>query len=176
MSTKINIPIILATARKGRQSAKVADFIHKKTTFKSEIIDVKDWVKSATKRYPDSQKELQEKFKKADGFIIVSPEYNSGYPGELKILLDSFLDEYQRKPVGIVGVSAGSFGGIRMIEKLKLILLNLGMIPIGNIVTFKKITEVFDQDGNLKDEKYIDLVESFITEISKEAKRFKKRR
>jgi NAD(P)H-dependent FMN reductase len=170
----MNIPVILSTARVGRQSAKVAAFVHSKTTFNSELIDVRDWVKLATKKYPQDQKELQEKFKKADAFIIVSPEYNSGYPGELKILLDSFLDEYEGKPVGIVSVSAGSFGGIRMVEKLRPVLINLGMTPIRKMVVFKNIAEVFDQSGNLKDKSYIEKVESFIKEISEKTKYLKK--
>ncbi|MGM0439078.1 MAG: NADPH-dependent FMN reductase [Patescibacteria group bacterium] len=163
----MNIPVILSTARKGRQSEKVAAFVYEKTSFDSEIIDVRDWMKPATKRYPENQKKLQEKFQKADGFIIVSPEYNSGYPGELKILLDTYLDEYKDKPVGIIGVSAGSFGGIRMIEKLRPVLVNLGMVPIRKTVTFKNVNDVFDDEGNLRDDSYNKRVEDFIKALKR---------
>ena len=158
------IPIILGTAREGRRSKEVADFILDRiTNFETEIIDVRDWAKSATKRYPEDQKELQEKIDKADGFIIVSPEYNSGYPGELKILLDSFLDEYAGKPVGIIGVSAGSFGGIRMIEKLRPVLVNLGMKPISSFVTFKNVADLEKEDL----ENYKELTDKFLKKLLK---------
>ncbi len=168
------IPIILATAREGRQSAKVADFLLEEiTSFESEIIDVRDWAKPATERYPKNQEKLRKKMEKADGFIIVSPEYNSGYPGELKILLDTFLDEYDGKPVGIIGVSAGSFGGIRMIEKLRPILTNLGMSPISQMVTFKSIGNAFDENGNLVEKKYRDYISDFLKEIKTKTKNSK---
>ena len=158
------IPIILGTARKGRRSKEVADFVLDEVTdFQTEIIDVRDWAKSATKRFPEDGKELQKKIEKADGFIIVSPEYNSGYPGELKILLDSFLDEYSGKPVGIIGVSAGSFGGIRMIEKLRPVLINLGMMPISSFVTFKNVADIFKKEEDLTKQK--ELVSGFFEKL-----------
>lgn len=59
---------------------------------------------------------------RADGLVIVSPEYNHGYPGEMKLMLDQLYKEYNRKPVGICGVSSGALGGARMVEQLRLIL------------------------------------------------------
>jgi NAD(P)H-dependent FMN reductase len=50
---------------------------------------------------------------RCDGLIIVTPEYNHGYPGLLKHALDMNLKEYIHKAVGICGVSAGPFGGAR---------------------------------------------------------------
>ncbi len=166
----MNIPIILATGREGRKSKRVADFTLRKADFETEIIDVRDWAKPVTKRYPEDQKELKKKIEEADGFIIVSPEYNSGYPGELKILLDTFLDEYKGKPVGIIGVSAGSFGGVRMIEKLRPVLVNLGMKPIRSFVTFKNIGTVFNEKGELLQKEYEDYLTEFINKLTQEIK------
>ena len=163
------IPIILATGRKGRQSEKVASFVYGKTDFDSEIIDVRDWAKPVTERYPEDQKELKKKFEKADGFIIVSPEYNSGYPGELKILLDTFLSEYKDKKVGIIGVSAGSFGGVRMIEKLRPVLINLGLNPISSMVTSKNVGDLF-KDGKCQDEDYSRFVDEFLSDLKSKIK------
>ena len=162
----MNIPIILATGRKGRESKKVADFVMKEAEFETQIIDVRDWTKPVTERYPKSQEKLRKIIERADGFIIVSPEYNSSYPGELKILLDSFLDEYDDKPVGIIGVSAGSFGGLRMIEKLRPVLVNLGMQPIKSFVTFKEITTVFNDQGKLIKDDYKKYLAEFLNNLS----------
>ena len=56
------------------------------------------------------------KIDRADGLVIVAPEYNHGYCGLLKRVLDSCLKEYSHKAVGLVGVSAGPFAGTRVIE------------------------------------------------------------
>jgi len=169
MTKTTYIPVILGTARKNRQSVKVARFVIEKVEgFETELIDVRDWAKPATARYSKDQEKLRKKMEKADGYIIVSPEYNSGYPGELKILLDSFLDEYSGKPVGIIGVSAGSFGGVRMIEKLRPILINLGMKPVSSKVTFKNIEEVFDEKGGLKKEDYDERTDKFLKNVLKD--------
>jgi hypothetical protein len=95
-----------------RQSEKAAKFMLERTLesgLESELIDVRDYRIEATdntERSPPAQS-LAEKVKKADGFIIVSPEYNHGYPRELKMLLDMLFAQYAHKPVGIYGVSSG---------------------------------------------------------------------
>ena len=61
----------------------------------------------------------REKARRSDGFIIVSPEYNHGYPGELKMLLNMLFSQYAHKPVGICRVSSGAWGGTRMVEQLR---------------------------------------------------------
>ena len=60
---------------------------------------------------PSQGAEFSAKMNKADALVVVSPEYNHGYSGLLKHVLDSCLKEYIHKAVGIVGVSAGPFGG-----------------------------------------------------------------
>jgi len=116
------IPIILGTARQGRQSEKAARFILREAlaaSLESEIIDVRDHRIAATDNTgssPQAQR-LAEKVKRADGFIIVSPEYNHGYPGELKMMLDMLFWAYAKKPVGICGVSSGPWGGARVVER-----------------------------------------------------------
>jgi NAD(P)H-dependent FMN reductase len=108
------IPVILGTARQGRQSEKAARFILREAlaaSLESEIIDVRDHRIAATDNTgssPQAQR-LAEKVKRADGFIIVSPEYNHGYPGELKMMLDMLFWAYAKKPVGICGKSAWPF-------------------------------------------------------------------
>src|SRR5258705_3488039 len=62
----------------------------------------------------DSQ--FSAKVARADGLILVVPEYNHSFPGLLKHVLDTNLKEYIHKAVGVCGVSAGPFGGARMIQ------------------------------------------------------------
>ena len=68
----------------------------------------------------------------ADGFIIVSSEYNHGYPAVLKNALDSVFVEFNRKPVAFV--SYGSAGGARAVEQLRLVAVELEMAPLRHAV------------------------------------------
>lgn len=82
---------------------------------------------------------------KADALVIVSPEYNHGYPGELKMLLDLAYAEYAGKPVGICGVSDGHWGGARCVEQLRQVVVALGMYPVQRAVYFRDVKELFSE-------------------------------
>ena len=101
----------------------------------------------------------------ADGLIIVSPEYNHGYPGMLKRVLDTNYPEYVHKAVGVVSVSTGPFGGVRMIENLAPVLRAYGLVPIVSDVNFSNVNEVFGLDGSLLEARYLRRVERFLREI-----------
>src|SRR4051812_28100791 len=110
------IPVILGTPRKGRKSENAARLVFDRTAVRAgvetEFIDVRD----IALRLDDAGEQIKDpKFsatvKRSDGLILVVPEYNHGYPGPLKHALDTNLEEYIHKAVGICGVSAGPFGG-----------------------------------------------------------------
>jgi NAD(P)H-dependent FMN reductase len=173
------IPIILGTARKQRQSEKAAKFIleeAKKYGFESEIIDVKDYLIGATdnKKTTEISKKYCDIISKSGGFVIVSPEYNHGYPGELKLLLDMAYQEYAKKPVGICGVSNGMLGGARMVEQLRQVAVGLLMVPITKALYFSLIQDLFDNNGEIKDKTYIDRLKTFFAELELYAKTLKK--
>src|SRR5688572_1992717 len=120
------LPIILGTARQGRQSEHVANFIlgemKKRPEIETELIDVRQ----LKMRLDDAGEEMKdpsyaEKMTRADGLVIVTPEYNHGYPGLLKHALDMCLKEYIHKAVALCGVSAGPFGGARVVENVVLV-------------------------------------------------------
>src|SRR3989338_3435833 len=151
------IPILLGSGREGRQSEKAANFVlHEAQAygqFETQLIDARDFALSRTDNTVGSTdaKAFSELIKRADGLIIVAPEYNHGYPGELKLVLDQLYKEYNRKPLGICGVSSGMLGGGRMVEQLRLVAIELQMVPIRNAVYFPMVKNLFDGDGNIKD-------------------------
>lgn len=172
------IPIILGTARKGRQSEKVANFILgmvKSSGIEAEIVDVRDYrIESTdnTKEIPQAKK-WKEKLLRADGLIIVSPEYNHSYSGELKMFIDMLYEEYFGKPVGLVGVSRGPWGGTRGIQALRLTCLALGMFPLFETVYFPNIQDQFDEKGNIKNESYKKQVNGLLNSLAKSAEALK---
>lgn len=166
------IPIILGTAREGRQSEKVAKFVLSEATaagIKSDIIDVRDYRLPATDNTGASAtaKKLAKRITPADGLIIVSPEYNHGYPGELKMMLDLLYKEYFGKPLGICGVSGGGLGGARMVEQLRQVAIEFHMIPIREAVYFSTVQNLFDEKGKIKDESYRNRLKTFFGELMK---------
>lgn len=87
----------------------------------------------------------------ADAYFIVIPEYNHGYPGSLKMLLDNDLGNYTHKPVALAGVSSGAIGGARAIENILPVLRTLGMVACNTDVHFPFSEELFNPDGTLAD-------------------------
>ena len=164
------IPIILGTARQGRYSESAARFLLEQATrrpeIESELIDVCRLpmkLDDAGEQMKDPQ--FAATVERSDGLIIVTPEYNHGYPGLLKHALDMNLKEYIHKPVGICGVSAGAFGGARVIEHLLPVVRELGLVAIFWDVNFAKVREVFDEQGRLLDRSYVPRVHKFLDEL-----------
>jgi NAD(P)H-dependent FMN reductase len=83
----------------------------------------------------------------------------------LKHVLDSCLKEYIHKAVGIVGVSAGPFGGARVIENLLPVMRELGLVTIFWDVNFSSVQKVFAADGKLLDGSYIQRIDKFLGEL-----------
>jgi len=105
-----------------------------------------------------------EAMNRADAIVLVAPEYNRGYPGLLKHVLDTNLHEYIHKAVGVVGVSAGIFGGARMIENLLPVLRELGLVTIFWDVNVNNARTRFDEDGELVDDAFL-AIDKFLDEL-----------
>jgi NAD(P)H-dependent FMN reductase len=164
------IPVILGTVRAGRMSEHAAQMmtgeIGKRGGVATELIDIAT-VPLPTNDAGEAIKnaEFASKMERADALVIVSPEYNHGYPGLLKHVLDSCLKEYIHKAVGIVGVSAGPFGGTRVIQNLLPVMRELGLVTIFWDVNFSNIQSTFSQEGALLDESYVRRVDKFLKEL-----------
>lgn len=164
------IPVILGTVRKGRTSENVAKFVYEETKKRdgvtTELIDLRD-LKLAVDDAGETIKDaaFSATIERADGLILVVPEYNHGYPGILKHVLDSNLKEYIHKAAGICGVSAGGFGGTRMIENLLPVLRELGLVTIFWDGNFSGAQKLFDADGKILDQSYVKRIDKFLGEM-----------
>lgn len=126
--------VVLGTGREGRESEKVFDFVVSQIEGEVDTADVRDYESARTiaKWAPDEVSERwAEKVEWADRIVLVSPEYNFSYPGELKILFDRLVDPYKDKLLYVVSVSAGAFAGVRVVEMLRLYLTSLGFRWMG---------------------------------------------
>ena len=141
------IHVIIGSTRPKRFSEKAARYIFdelkKKQEIHTELIDLRDWPlpfydepisPSVNKgNYSNALgKQWAAKVGEADGYIIVTPEYNHGYTAVLKNALDWVFAEWNEKPVGFV--SYGSALGARAVEQLRQVVIELRMVPIRTAV------------------------------------------
>jgi NAD(P)H-dependent FMN reductase len=169
-SRPIFIPVILGTTRQGRASENVAKFVleevAKREGVETLLIDLRE-IPLSTLDAGEAIKDAKfsETVARADALIIVAPEYNHGYPGLLKHVLDTNLKEYIHKAVGVCGVSAGGFGGTRMIQNLLPVLRELGLVTIFWDGNFSSARTLFDTDGKLLDQAYVKRINQFLKEL-----------
>ena len=170
------IPVVLGSTRRGRQSPKVARFIiermKRNARIATEILDLAAYdfpILEERLRFrddpPPGLREFSEKVARSAALVIVTPEYNNGYPGVLKNALDYLLPEYQRKPIAIVTVSAGGFGGINCLAQLRLAMLGMGALPIPAALPVSHVQDSFDDDGNPHDASYEKQAHAFIADV-----------
>ena len=168
----LHVVVILGTARKGRVSERVAKFVvaflKKQPHVTVELVDVRSF-DIPHDDYGDHQKdtfpEYGEAVKRAEAFVVVTPEYNHGYPGQLKTLLDILYPEYKHKPVTVVGVSSGPWGGVRVVENLLPVLRELGLIVSQLSLNVSRAEEVVKPDGMPIDTKLEGRAEKVFAEL-----------
>jgi len=154
MEGKINVGLIYGSTRKGRFCDKVAGWaaeeIAKHGGFSIDIIDpavVGPAGQSDEQRAPGSPS-LWQRVAAADAFVVVTPEYNHGYPAPLKSLIDSVGAEWHAKPVAFVSYG-GVSGGLRAVEQLRQVFAELHTVTIRDAVSFAGAWELFDEAGIL---------------------------
>jgi len=137
------IHTIVGSTRQGRFSEKPARWIFDQLTSRNgvtgELLDLRDYelpffdqpVSPARFRgtYPNPiAAAWSEKVNGADGYVVVSPEYNHAYPAVLKNAFYWAFHEWNNKPIAFV--SYGGVGGSRAVEQLRLVAIELEMAPI----------------------------------------------
>lgn len=165
------IPVILGTAREERLSLRVAHAVVAEVRalgYETELVDVRDqlWGYTIAPKSEDSRTAGWRTLAgRAQGYVIVTPEYNHGYPGELKILLDGAIDEYRFKPVGFVGVSSGKLGGVRAVEQLRQVVIALRALPVNNAVYVSNAGD-FANDEGVRDPQFGERVKGVLDEMA----------
>ncbi len=158
-----HIQVILGSTRQGRSGEKVARWFiqhaEQRPEFTVELVDLMDWpLPFIDTPVPPAMKESEhpqtrawaQKVATADGYVFVTPEYNHGYPAVLKNALDHVYRPWRHKPVGFVGYG-GPGAGVRAVEQLRQVVVELEMIPMRQQVAIANVYMAFTPDGTLKD-------------------------
>lgn len=152
------ISIISSSVRTGRNSHRVTmyfhDYIQREKLADVSVIDLNEYkfpIFEERLRYlqnPSADlKKFAEQIVSSDGVIIVTPEYNGGYPPALKNVIDVLYDEWKRKPVAIATVSSGDFGGMQVITSLQFTLWKMHAWTVPVLFPVANVTKAFDETG-----------------------------
>ena len=172
-----HIAIISSSVRTGRNSNRVAlyfkTYLETNKLATAEILDLAEYNFPVFDERLRLQKnptpatiEFAEKIKSADGVIIVTPEYNGGYPASLKNVIDLLFEEWHRKPIAISTASDGVFGGSQVITSLQFSLWKIRAWTVPAMFPVPKVQDAFDNNGNPADKAATDKrAASFIEEL-----------
>lgn len=175
----MKIQVILGSTREGRQGEKVANWVMEQLKdiedIEFELLDLRDFglpyydqpaSPTALKgEYSNNEiKKWLNKVSEGDGYIIVTPEYNHGYPAVLKSALDWVYYEWNRKPVAFISYG-GSAAGARSVEQLRLVAIELQMAPIETAIHIFGPRQEFDENGNIKDDSYNQKLKNLINDL-----------
>lgn len=156
VDTRIRLALIYDSSREGRFCDKVAGWAISQIAgdgpFDLAVIDPGEIdlpPRQVSGKHP-ALEELRSIIGWADGFVVVTPEYNRGYPAILKFLIDAVGTEWRGKPVGFVSYG-GISAGLRAVEQLRLVFGELHAAPIRDGVAFADVWSRFDVEGRLRD-------------------------
>lgn len=157
--TSLSIAVLLGSVRRDRMGTRASTLVVRELERRGHRIQLVDplelqlplldrmYKEHPKGEAPEPLEQLAEIYRNADGFLIVSGEYNHGIPPALKNLLDHFLEEYFWRPSGIVCYSAGGFGGVRAAMQLRMTLAELGMSSVPSLLPIPRIGQSIGEDG-----------------------------
>ena len=177
MPEPLQIPVIVGSVREGRMSLPIAhwvmDRISARAEFAATLLDLAEWDlpmfaephPPATGRYTgEKQRAWAEAIGAADGYILVTPEYNHGMSAVLKNALDTVYAEWGRKPVAFV--AHGGMGGARSVQQLRQVAVALEMAPLASAVHLQGAARLRDGDrfnaGEIEDKRLSALLDELL--------------
>lgn len=164
----LRLVTLLGTVRSDRQGIKAARFVERSLKARGHEVTLVDPVEVGLplldRMYKEYEKgnaprvleDLATLYRAADGFVVVTGEYNHSIPPALSNLLDHFLEEYFFRPSAIVCYSAGAFGGVRAAMQLRAMLCELGMPSIPSLFPVPSIQNALDDQGVPRDATAVD--------------------
>lgn len=169
MQKTITIAVLAGTTREQRESIKVARYVaafgEKLDGVAIVFVDPKDFTFNGDGNDPEGKDPRYSQItEEADAFFVVTPEYNHSFPGSLKRMLDSELQNYNHKPVAFAGVSDGNWGGVRAVESLVPAVRETGLVVMSWDVYFPWVKKMFDDNQAMLPE-YVERYENSLGKL-----------
>lgn len=167
-SDPIRLEIIVASVRAGRIAPVVADWFAATARARAEfdvgVIDLLDTPLPQDLSGGAEADAFTRRIGAADAFVMVTSEYNHGYPAALKTAIDTVKHEWRTKPVGFVSYG-GLSGGLRAVEQLRQVVVEVHMVPVRESVSFHRVKHAFAADGTTSDGAAIDSAQRMLGQL-----------
>ncbi|QCB52659.1 NADPH-dependent oxidoreductase [Rhodococcus sp. PAMC28707] len=164
----IGLAVVLASVRPGRVGPVVADWFLRTVSERSDVVATKIDLMDAALPVDLSPSPAGEAFAAAigavDAVVVVTPEYNHGYPGALKTALDTVKYQWRGKPIGFVSYG-GLGGGLRATEQLRQVAAELHMVAVRDSVGFHRVRTAFDENGRADDGAAVDAAGRMLSQL-----------
>ena len=170
----MNVTVLLGSIRTGRKSHHIAYYLNEKLQqlgINSHLIDLMESPLPLMEErvgyhlhLPDMVHRVSIQLKEADALIFISPEYHGSFSGVLKNAVDYFWEEFKKKPIGVVSISAGKFGGVNASSQLQQLVLSLGAFPLPTKLLVSEVGQVFNPEEQSYKESFVKAADKFLEE------------
>ncbi|WP_106401744.1 NADPH-dependent FMN reductase [Actinocorallia populi] len=152
---RLRVVVIIASTRTGRFGPTVAGWLVERAgrhpDLETDLVDLAEADLPATltdhdEEPPAAVRALAPRLAAADAFIVVTPEYNHGFPAPLKTAIDWYYEEWHAKPVAIVSYGRES-GGRHAAAQLRQVFGELHAVAIRDTVSLSRYWNDFTADG-----------------------------
>ena len=172
-SAGIRIVAINGSVRPGNHtsmaSALVVDELRKDAKVSAHVINPADYHLPfpGTDPHAEGTKRLQQEVKDATAVILATPEYHGSFSSVMKLVIENlgFPSVLAGKPVGLLGVAAGSIGAIKSLEQLRSVCSHIGAIVLPSPVSVPNVRKVFDSSGRPLDPLVDKLIRTLATNV-----------
>ncbi|MFG1794353.1 NADPH-dependent FMN reductase [Nocardia sp. NPDC049149] len=169
MDTPLRLEVIVASVRPERFAPVVADWflrtLRAHSEFDTGVIDLLDTPLPADLTDSPAAMAYRARLAAADAFVVITSEYNHGYPAALKTAFDTAKREWRAKPIGFVSYG-GLSGGLRAVEQLRQVVAEIHMVSIRETVSFHQAKKQFDAAGETQDGAAIDAAERLLGQLA----------
>lgn len=165
----LRLEIVVASVRAGRIAPVVANWFaataRQRPEFDVRVLNLAETPLPQDLSGGPEAEAFTRRIDAADAFVVVTSEYNHGYPAALKTAIDTVKHEWRTKPVGFVSYG-GLSGGLRAVEQLRQVLVEVHMVPVRQSVSFHRVKHAFAPDGTTTDDAAIDGAERMLDQIA----------
>lgn len=158
----IDLRIISGTDRPNSNALRISKYVqrqYQKEGVDAQIIDLQEFPLEQVVggKYGEDLPEVDafvQQAVNADGLVMVSPEYNGGYPGILKLFIDymPFPGSLDKKPIAMIGEATGAFGAMRAVEQLQQVVGYRNAHVFPERVFISRVNENFDEEKGVRDD------------------------
>ncbi len=165
----LRLEVIIGSVREGRFAPVVAEWFLRRANvdkaFDTAVLDLANTPLPAGLSPTPEVLAYRERLAAADAFVVITSEYNHGYPGALKNALDNAKFEWRAKPIGFVSYG-GLSGGLRATEQLRQVVAEIHMVSIRETVSFHQAKKKFDVNGETTDGAAIDAADRMLRQLA----------